>query len=143
MNDSARPELSVQKSLELDAPVEKVWRAISEPDLVARWFSDEVRAEAFAAGATGEFFWREHGAFAFEVEVVDPPHHLVWHWARDPDTGLDEGASTRVDWRLEALPGQRTRLVLVETGFADEAARRDNDGGWDSELGELRGWLES
>lgn len=129
--------LAVRKQMDLDSPVATIWRAISEPGRMALWFSDEVRARSLGPGSTGQFVWKEHGAFSFEVEVVEPPARLVWRWAREPDVALDSGPWTRVEWRLSELPDGRIRLSLLETGFIDEKARGENDHGWDQELGEL------
>lgn len=143
MTEASPRALVVRKELELDAPLRKVWRAITEPARIADWFSDEVRGPALQPGSVGEFAWHSHGGFAFEVEEVDPPHHLVWRWAREPGKSMDECVWTRVDWALAELPDDRTRLTLVETGFVDEAGRRENDGGWDHELGELAVYVRS
>ncbi|WP_027942357.1 SRPBCC domain-containing protein [Amycolatopsis taiwanensis] len=56
-------------------PVERVWRAVSEPAELARWFPAVVDWTP----ATGETF--EAGGATLEVTEVDPPHLLAWTYA--------------------------------------------------------------
>lgn len=132
--------LIVHKELDFGAPLDQVWLAITRADRIVRWFCDEMQGDAFGPGSTGTFTWKEHGSCGYHVESMNPPHHLVWRWARDPDAPLGEGW-TRVDWKLAKLPSGGTRLTLVESGFRDEKALDENNGGWDHELGELRDQL--
>ena len=37
---------SVEQDILIDAPVDVVWRAVTEPEQVSSWFSDEVDLEA-------------------------------------------------------------------------------------------------
>jgi len=140
MTDPTAQPLMVRKELDFGAPLDQVWLAITRHDRIPLWFCDEVHGDAFGPGATGTFTWEEHGSCEYAVESINPPHHLVWRWASDPGTALKTGW-TRVDWKLAKLPDGGTRLTLVESGFRDEEARKGNDGGWDQELGELRGYL--
>ncbi|MFF4778429.1 SRPBCC domain-containing protein [Microtetraspora fusca] len=68
-----RPALRFERTLAY--PVERVWRAVSAPAELERWFPaatdwTPAAGETFeAAGATGE------------VTEVDPPHRLAWTYA--------------------------------------------------------------
>jgi len=68
---------------------------------------------------------------------MQAPRRLVWRWAQDKETGLDDGPNTRVEWEVDARPGGGTVLKLRESGFGTEDYRQGNDKGWDKELGEL------
>lgn len=72
-------ERVVEKTLELQADVERVWRAITDPKALARWFPDEADFQA-TPGYEGAFVWDQHGSFAVRVDEADPPHRLVWSW---------------------------------------------------------------
>jgi len=126
----------VRKALRLDAAPDRVWRALTEPAELGRWFPDETDLEPHA-GSTGTFHWRGHGRWAARVDEAVPPKRLVWCWARDRDVELDGAAQTTVEWTLQPRTGGGTLLVLVETG-----EREQNDTGWDSELRELVKHLE-
>jgi uncharacterized protein YndB with AHSA1/START domain len=134
-------ELTVNKRLEFDADVLRVWAALTVPEQIARWFPDAVQIGGFAAGQRGRFVWHDHGAYAFEVLEVVEPTRVVWRWARDPDVELEETAITVVEWTLSARPGGGTVVELRESGFGSVELCEGNDGGWDQELAELVGYL--
>jgi uncharacterized protein YndB with AHSA1/START domain len=132
---------AIERTLELAASPERVWTALTDPRELARWFPDEVTELEPRAGGAGWLRWSQHGRFAVRFEVFDPPRHLVWTWSRSPDTAVDDGPSTRVEWRLDARPGGGTTLRLRESGFLDARHRQENEGGWTHELGELGAYL--
>ena len=114
--------LTVERTLELAASPERVWRALTDPEELASWFPDRVDQSAFGPGAEGAFIWESHGAFAFRVEAAEMP--------------LVEGVSTTVEWLLEAREDGGTTLRLCESGFVREEDREGNARGWDAELAE-------
>ena len=126
---------AIDKRVELDAEPERVWRALTDGAELAKWFPDE--ASDVAADTNGAFFWEKHGSYAFRVEAFEPPSFLAWRWVRDADGGFDDGVTTLVEFRLRPRDGGGTVLDLRESGFVREEDRKDNDGGWDHELGEL------
>lgn len=65
-----RPALRFERRLA--HPVERVWRAVSEPAELVRWFP----AAADWTPAVGESF--EAGGASGEITRVEPPHHLAW-----------------------------------------------------------------
>ena len=68
-----RPALRFERILAF--PVERVWRAVSEPAELERWFPAAVDWTP----ATGETF--DIGGSTVEVTEVDPPHRLAWTYA--------------------------------------------------------------
>lgn len=142
MNDRPDPTLPpIERRLELDAPIERVWRAITDPGELSAWFPDRAELD-LRPGGDGVFTWDAHGSGAVRVEEVEEPTLLVWRWARDPGVGVDEGVSTRVEWRLTPRDGGGTVLELTESGFVRPKDREDNAGGWTHELGELVEYLD-
>ena len=126
----------VEKALDLRSPPQRVWKALTDPAELGRWFPDRTDLEP-RAGAIGWFDWTEHGKYAVRVEEVDPPRRLVWTWARKPGIAIDQAQRTTVEWTLEARPDGGTTLRVRETGFTSAEQRDGNDEGWDTELAEL------
>jgi uncharacterized protein YndB with AHSA1/START domain len=100
-------------------PQSMVWRAMTDPELVARWtvtgrggrpvgFEAKVgnRFQLVAKPVPG---WR--GVVDCEVIEVDEPRLLRYSWQ-----GEENGKSTVVTYRLEPLPGG-TRFTFEHTGF--------------------------
>lgn len=126
----------VEKVLEFEAPVERVWKAITDPAELSRWFGHETELD-LTPGGDGAFIWREHGRFAVRVREVDPPRRLVWSWVHQPDVAFGDAPHTTVEWRLTPREGGGTTLRLVESGFLTDLHHSQNNGGWDEELAEL------
>lgn len=133
--------LTIERKLEFDLPPERVWRALTEPAELASWFGDHAELD-LQPGGTGWFGWDEHGRFAVRVEMVDPPHLLAWRWCHEPDTPVEQGPATLVEWRLTPRPGGGTVLELRESGFESRAHWEENTRGWQHELGELTEHLQ-
>jgi uncharacterized protein YndB with AHSA1/START domain len=128
---------AIERSLDLRASPERVWRALTDAGEISSWFGARCELDV-RPGGEGFFEWPEHGMrFAARVEAVDPPRRLAWRWSREHDTPIDAGPSTLVDWRLEPLADGGTRLRMRETGFDGMDARTGNVIGWQSELGDL------
>lgn len=128
--------LEVEKTIQLEASPERVWRAITEAEELSAWFPESLRWDA-RVGGEGWFGWESHGRFAARIEAFEPPRFLAWRWARQPDKPLGEADTTLVEWTLTPREGGGTTLHLRESGFVSGEARGQNDAGWDHELGEL------
>ncbi|HEY4379036.1 MAG TPA: SRPBCC family protein [Acidobacteriaceae bacterium] len=135
----------IEKQIELKAPVERVWRALTDYREFGEWF--RVRLEGpFVVGQTarGNITWPgyEHLVWEAVVQAIEPQRlfSFTWHpYAVDPKADYSKETSTLVEFRLEPMEGG-TRLRLTESGFDKvPAARRDeaflrNDGGWTQQM---------
>lgn len=106
----------VESVIEIAAPRERVWRALTDPSLVQRWMGClRFRAEA------GHVFYLQPdrarraaddvtGAVACRIEVLDAPRRLTFSW------GFPDTPETWVDIRLRRIPGG-AHVRLVHTGW--------------------------
>lgn len=138
--------LDITRTIDINAPIHKVWATITEPELISQWFGDATEFEAIEGGS-GFFGWSSHGKFRVLVEHVDPPNTLVYRWAhREADAEPTPRNSTVVRFELAEIPGG-TRLELHETGFEQLAepqkAHSENSGGWTAELADLVAFLQA
>lgn len=143
MSTSATDLATIEKIVELKQPIERVWRAISDPAELVRWFPNTSATLDASPGGVGHWVWDvEQGHFEAEIHVVevDAPRRLVWTWDHREDA---ERAVTTVEWQLTERPDGGTTLVVRESGFEDPAHRSDNVGGWDSETDELVAYLDA
>lgn len=131
MSDDLR---SIRLDQFLGHPPAKVWRALTEPELVARWlmpndFSPEV-GHRFTFTTTPVKQTGFEGIVYCQVLELEPEKLLKISWS---DGRL---ADWTVTWRLEP-EGTGTRLFLDHEGFdPDDAmqqmARKIMGGGWRS-----------
>jgi uncharacterized protein YndB with AHSA1/START domain len=132
----------IERTVELDHPIDRVWRAISEPDELAQWFPNESATLDGRPGGTGELVWNIEGKeVRAEVHVheVQPPTRFVWSWGHEP-SNTDQPVTT-VEFQLTERDEGGTTLVVRESGFLAEKHRDGNLEGWGEELGELVAYL--
>ena len=135
----------IEKTIELKAPVDRVWRALSDYREFGSWFKVAIEGP-FAVGETarGRIMSRgfEHVVWEVVVTAMDAPRQFAFTWhpyAVDPDRDYAGETPTLVEFTLAPL-GSGTRLTVVESGFdalpADRLpdALRMNDGGWTQQM---------
>ena len=111
---------SIEREIEIEAPVEVVWRTITEPELIRTWFSDVADVEA-RPGAVGSLTFRADSDDPYVVGITvveaDRPHRFSYRWVYPPGERATEGNSTLVTFTLVAEGDERTRLRVVESGL--------------------------
>jgi uncharacterized protein YndB with AHSA1/START domain len=128
----------------LSHPPEKVWRALTEGDLLACWIMpNDFRPAAghrFAFRTEASAYW--NGVVQCEVLEVEPPHRLVLRWG----DGTPEGGqvATTVVFTLAAEAGG-VRLRMEQSGFGpnQENNRRGAEFGWVKMMDGLEQVLEA
>lgn len=109
-------DISIEHDLVIDAPPERVWSLLTDPDAIRRWYAfDGAVCEAVNGGRI-EHRWSEHGRFLGKVLQVQPYGLFQYRYAAQPETEPQLGASTVVTFRLEP-EGTGTRLFVTEHGF--------------------------
>lgn len=131
---------AIERVLDLAAPPDRVWRAITDEGELAAWLGTGARFRP-EAGADGWLEFGEDERYALRVESVEPGRAITWRWARDAGVALDVGPTTLVELRVSAGVGDGTRLTLRESGFVRDRDRSSNCGGWAEELADLVGHL--
>ena len=131
----------IEKTIELKAPVSRVWCALTDHREFGTWFRVKMDGP-FVAGrpAGGQLTYPgyEHVRFQVIVRAIEPERYFSFNWhpyAIDPKVDYSHEMPTLVEFTLESIAGG-TRLRVVESGFDNVPAhRRDeafrmNDGGW-------------
>ncbi|GAA4849521.1 hypothetical protein GCM10023221_31190 [Luteimicrobium xylanilyticum] len=135
----------VTRTIRIAAPRERVWAALTEEDLIARWFPQRASLPDAHAGTEGTFTFDGYGDIPVRVDESEEPHVFAYTWGT-PGEPLAPDNSTQVRFTL-AADGDATVLTVVETGFerlADPSgAMRGNREGWTSELDKLVAFAEA
>jgi uncharacterized protein YndB with AHSA1/START domain len=126
---------TIELTVEIQAPAAQVWRALTTPEEIARWFAPIVTGST-ALGEQTTFSWGYAGGeYTDIVSARDEGRHLRW--------GDD---SLVTDWFIEARAGGVTVLRLVHSGWGDGAEWDEQydatAGGWRYFLFNLRQYVE-
>lgn len=144
----------IDRTIEIDAPPERVWRALTDVREISAWFDVTVEGEI----APGSTVWMTSvhpdyagQRFAVQVREMTAPRRFVWQWhpgAVDPAVDYSREPQTTVIFTLE--PSARgTRVSVSETGFNEiSLARRakvyaDNSQGWTDVLAAFQKHVEA
>lgn len=141
---------AVEAHVEVEAPVDAVWRALSEAEELMRWFPPEARVVPGQGGSI-RMAWGGNWAGESRIEIWDPPRRLRTVTEQPPFDASGKPVAgvaplrIAIDYEIEARGGG-ARLRLVHSGFGSDA---DWDGeiegvrrGWGFELPGLRHYLE-
>ncbi len=119
-------------TVELDASVEDVFRAVTEGTEIAKWLAPEARVTPPQGGQPGRIWvsWGEGMGTEHEIEIFEAPKRMRHPSGQNGETK----AELYADWSIEAREGGKTALRLVHSGFSASAD-------WDNEYdAHERGW---
>ena len=132
----------VRRTIEIRAPRERVWAALTQPNELLGWFPTERAEIDLRPGGAASFVWEESADEAV-VDVVEPPDRLVFRWR---PSGLDRPYTT-VSFTLEEIERHQAHARRVGVRVAPrpdpEQSQEGNDTGWRDELEELKTYLEA
>lgn len=149
MSDACGAGAAIRVDRVLPAPVERVWRAWTDPAELSRWWG---RTEGLAMTCC-EIDLRPGGAYRFVLRpagqpdgpaeealgtylAVEPPHRLVFRW----DWGNGLVRDTRVTVTFTAVAGG-TRVSVLHERQPTEAVAKGHADGWTHMLSDLSLWL--
>jgi uncharacterized protein YndB with AHSA1/START domain len=136
----------IEKRIEIEAPVARVWRALTDYQEFGKWFRVELDGP-FQPGeiSRGHITYPGYEHLKWEATIKEMQHErlfsFAWHpYAVDEDVDYSKEPPTLVEFRLEQTP-KGTLLVLTESGFdklPSERRRleafRMNEPGWTEQL---------
>src|SRR5262245_42425437 len=135
----------IEKTVELKAPVSRVWRALTDYREFGSWFRVHLEGP-FVPGqvARGQITYPGYEHVRWEALVVQmEPERLfsfTWHpYAIDPEEDYSGEPPTLVEFTLQET-ATGTLLRVVESGFDKLPAKRCleafrmNEGGWNAQM---------
>jgi|SRR5581483_10405400 len=142
----------IEKRIELNAPVSRVWRALTDYREFGEWFRVKLDGP-FVPGQVSHgritYPGYEHLHWEATVLKMDPERlfSYTWHpYAVGPEKDYSRESPTLVEFTLEKT-ATGTLLVVKESGFekvpADRRAEafRMNDGGWTQQMKNIEGYV--
>jgi len=137
----------IERSILINAPAERVWRALSNAQEFGTWFGCRLEGQQFAPGQRARgpitIAGYEHIVFDALIERVEPPKLLSYRWhpyAVDPAVDYSKEEATTVTFTLQSTDSNATLLTVVESGFDKVPAHRRveafhmNSKGWEGQM---------
>lgn len=143
----------IVKAIEVKAPVDRVWRALTDHEEFGRWFRVKLD-QPFALGgrSTGRITYPgyEHIGWEATVTRMEAPTLFAYTWPHPVNLENPEPDAPRtlVEFRLEPLANGGTRVTVIESGFEavpqERRAKsmRENDGGWAEQMANIRAHVD-
>jgi len=140
----------IVKSIDLKAPISRVWRALTDHEEFGKWFYAAIDGP-FVVGevSTGQMTYPGYEHFRWYATILameeEKLFSLTWcPFIDNPDADYSKEPTTLVEFRLESTAAG-TRLTVKESGFADlpvdrrpgEALRRNTEG-WEGAMKSLK-----
>ncbi|MNC23875.1 hypothetical protein D3C76_723620 [compost metagenome] len=100
----------IRKTVVLNAPIEKVWNAVSTSEGLAAWWMDNT----FEPAIGKEFILRsgQFGDSPCKVTELEPPHRLGFDWGKD----------WHLAFELKELENKQTEFTLIHSGWDETKA---------------------
>jgi uncharacterized protein YndB with AHSA1/START domain len=135
-------QYEVERDILIEAPVEVVWRTVTEPDQIILWFADKVDL-VVEPGAHGYMGFGEQGG-PVVVETVEPPTRFSFRWNHPAGEEPAPTNSLLVEFTL-ASEGEGTRLRVTESALSSidrpdidkQQYADEHNHGWGDFLGKL------
>jgi len=131
---STAPRGGAELVVDIEAPPDAVFRALTHPSDIDRWMKAKSTVEPVVGGRMS-FGWPTEGPL--RILSIVPNEKLSYTWEHPND------AETIVTWTLEPPNGRRTatRLTLVHSGFG-ERDTEDFRTGWLKHVSWMKALLE-
>lgn len=143
----------IEKTIDLAAPVERVWRALTDHKEFGTWFRVKLD-QPFEPGvaSTGRMTYPGYEHVPWNATVVEmaEPTLFSFTWPHMDEAAGDYAAEPRtlVEFRLEPT-ANGTKLTITESGFDALPAHRraenyrGNEGGWAEQLRNIKAHVEA
>jgi uncharacterized protein YndB with AHSA1/START domain len=138
-------DLTTERSVRIEAPIDDVWSAITDPPAIKRWFLGvdtetnwEVGGSVVHRGTYDGKPYEDRG----EIIRFEPPRLLVHtHWSDASGLPDEPGNHQEVTWSLAEHDGA-TDLSVGERNLPSEEAKATSEQAWAMALGNLKDLLE-
>jgi uncharacterized protein YndB with AHSA1/START domain len=139
----------IVRTIELKAPRERVWRALTTDAEFAAWFGVKFLEGKLRPGERAKMVSTHKGhegiEFYVTVEKMEPPRLFSWRWVPGASQPTNEPA-TLVEFLLEETK-DGTRVTITESGFDRLSleyrakAFKDNSSGWEFQAKQLENYV--
>lgn len=139
----------IEISTEISAPIDRVWRALTDFREFGQWFRVELEGP-FVPGQplSGIMVYPGHEGVRWHAVIKRiKPYQFIFCWPHGDGASEADDVMTHVEFSLQSQNGG-TRATVVETGFEDlpdalrHKAFEQNFEGWTIQMQNLKDYAE-
>jgi uncharacterized protein YndB with AHSA1/START domain len=139
-------DITTSHSIEIAAPPERVWKALTTPEEISQWFFGVDTESDWQVGSPivhrGEYQGRPYEDRG-EILELDPPRRFVHtHWSSMSGLPDEPEHYQRVLWAVEPSNGGAA-VTVAEDNIPSDEAKTISDQSWPQVLENLRSLLET
>ncbi len=142
MTKDVKAEHTLELHVDVDAPIELAWKALTEAEGIANWFAPIARVSGTGLNSEVTIAWSEDMASTARVDAWEPNRRVRWI----NEDMMGPGITLAMDWHIETTGG-KTRVRLVQSGFGEFEGWDDffegTKTGWTYFLYQLRLYIET
>ena len=122
----------INREIIVNAPIDKVFSAVSDQDQLTNWFPDIAVLEKWEEGRVSFKFLKsdknnldkDHEMNGKTIKFI-PNKELsyTWQFQNMPDFSTN----TIVTWRFESLAKNKTKVILRHSGFTEDDREKYNE----------------
>jgi uncharacterized protein YndB with AHSA1/START domain len=143
MSEARKPTKTLELEVDIDAPLESVWNALTQGPGLANWFAPEGSVSRPGIGGEVSVSWGGGMDMTSRIDAWEPGMHV--RWLDDKSQYMGPGTAIAVDYYL-STEGGKTRVRLVQSGFGEsegwDGFFEGTETGWKYFLVNLRIYLE-
>lgn len=123
--------MEIKKEIVINAPPSRIYEAIIEKNQLSQWFPDVVSIEPKIGGKIEFKFSGNSSEFSDTIEgkivEMEKNKRLAYTWSHPhvPDFPL-----TKVTWNLEKIKENKTKVIIIHSGFVDEKTMNTYNKKW-------------
>lgn len=138
-------DLDTSVSMLIHAPVQEVWKALTTPEMIKRWFFGVETETDWTPGSSivhrGEYQGKPYVDKGTIIRFQPPELLVHTHWSDVSGTPDEPEHYQEVTWALAELEGA-TELTISERNLPSEEAKDVSEQGWKAALESLKALLE-
>lgn len=142
---------AIHREIVINAPKERIFEAISNPDEVTKWFPETLEGN-YTVGEQPIMGFGEAGKNQICIIASQPYEYFAFRWIPGANHYLGDVLTvpnTLVEFKINEQADGTCKVTLTESGFANlpkeimETAFNQNSDGWDFMLGRFKTYFAS
>jgi uncharacterized protein YndB with AHSA1/START domain len=133
--------VAIVKELTIEAAPGQVWNALTQPEEIGRWWTNDLNATP-EVGSLAEFRFGEWGDFVLRFEVAELDQGKKVHWMYRFGS-VAQWSGTSITWRITPVHNGIMLVFRHEDFPKKDEVYEQTRGNWNYFLTSLKSYLET